>query len=66
MAKWEYNTVTFETTGFGGGKLNTESFNDRINILGQQGWELVSCFDTNMFYGETKVVVAVMKRAVSD
>ncbi len=61
--KWEYTTVMFEATGwFLGGKLDGQKFNDRLNKLGEQDWELVSVFDTNMAEGATRNVVAVLKK----
>jgi hypothetical protein len=43
-------------------KLDGEAFNNKLNELGGQGWELVSVFDTNMGHGTTRDVVAVFKR----
>ncbi len=64
--KWEYTTVTFEAKGwFLGGILDEKQFNQRLNQMGQEGWELVSVFDTNMHEGVTRYVVAVFKRPVS-
>jgi hypothetical protein len=61
--KWEYMTVMFTATGFWlGGKLDGDGFNAKLNELGQQGWELVSVFDTNMLHGQTRDVVAIFKR----
>jgi hypothetical protein len=61
--KWEYLTVKFATSGFLlGGKLDGDAFNEKLNELGEQGWELVSAFDTNMDQGMTRDVVAVLKR----
>jgi len=61
--KWEYRTVVFATTGFFvGGKLDGQEFNDKLNALGDEGWELVNVFDTNMIQGQTRDVIAVLKR----
>ncbi len=63
--KWEYLTIMMATGGnwFGlGGVLDGEAFNAKLNELGEQGWELVSVFDTNMGHGKTRDVVAVFKR----
>ena len=61
--KWEYMTAFFEAQGWlQGGKLDGQKFTDRINQLGQEGWELVSVFDTNYQGGATRDVVAVLKR----
>ncbi len=61
--KWEYMTLVFAATGFFyGGKLDGEKLTDRLNELGQEGWELVSVFDTNMLHGQTRDVFAILKR----
>jgi hypothetical protein len=61
--KWEYMTLVFAATGFFlGGKLDGKKLNDRLNELGEEGWELVSVFDTNMLEGTTRDVYAILKR----
>jgi hypothetical protein len=61
--KWEYLSVAFAATGFWvQGKLDGDAFNERLNQLGQKGWELVSVFDTNVGGGGTRDVFAVFKR----
>ena len=60
--KWEYNTVKLATKGFMGGKLDEVEFTKYMNELGSDGWELVTAFDTNKSYGETRDVVAIFKR----
>lgn len=62
MARWEYRTIEFDTTGFMGGILNVNDFNRTLNDYGREGWELVSCFDTNQSQGASRKVIAVMKR----
>jgi len=53
----------FEASGwFLGGKLDGEKFNERLNQLGKEGWELVSVFDTNVQGGRSRDVVAVLKQ----
>jgi hypothetical protein len=65
--RWEYRTVMFDVTGwFLGGVLDGAKFNDRLNQLGEEGWELVSVFDTNLHQGGTRNVVAVLKRPLSE
>ena len=63
--KWEYKTIKIGTTGFSGGILDEVKFDKYMNDLGQQGWELVTAFDTNQGYGATRDVVAVFKRPVN-
>ncbi len=62
MDKWEYQTVQFETKGVMGGIVDLNAFQDELNALGSEGWELVACFDTNMSYGQSRYVIAVLKR----
>lgn len=64
MNLWEYHTEKFETSGFMGGILDVEAFNNCLNRLGQQGWELVNTFDTNMSHGQTRFIIAIFKRPV--
>jgi len=65
-SRWEYTTLAMGAGGFltGGGQIDPQALTDRLNSLGDEGWELVSIFDTNRATGETRVVVAVLKRAV--
>jgi hypothetical protein len=61
--KWEYRTVMLEASRwFLGGKIDGNLFNDHLNKLGEEGWELISTFDTNFTNGGTRDVVAVFKR----
>jgi hypothetical protein len=64
MTRWAYKTIKLATTGFSGGKLDTDVFENLLNGLGHEGWELVSTFDTNHANGATRDVVAVFKRPV--
>ncbi len=63
MNKWEYKTIKLETTGwFVGGNLNEKKLDEHMNMLGEEGWELMSAFDTNKSFGESRDVVAIFKR----
>ncbi|MEW9094623.1 MAG: DUF4177 domain-containing protein [Clostridiaceae bacterium] len=62
MDKWEYTSIKVETKGLLGGILEIEDFNFKLNELGEQGWELVSCIPTNQDNGKTREVSAVFKR----
>jgi len=62
MDRWEYKTVKFVPGGFFGGKLDTEEFNIELDKLGNDGWELVSCFDTSQHEGSSREVITVFKR----
>jgi hypothetical protein len=61
--KWEYKTLKFDAKGFLGGVVDVQQLDRELNALGQQGWELVSIFDTNMIvHGTTREIVATLKR----
>ena len=63
MQRWEYKTIKLKTTGWlTGGELNAADFDGILNELGDDGWELISAFDTNQAYGASLDVVAVFKR----
>jgi hypothetical protein len=59
---WEYRTARFETHGMSGGILEPEEFDAVLNQLGQDGWELVSVFETIHRGGTTRFVFATFKR----
>lgn len=62
MQKWEYKTVKVETKGFLGGIVDTNALDTLLNQYGQQGWNLISVFDTNLYQGASREIVAVFKR----
>lgn len=64
MERWEYQTVKYTLGGFLTNKMDAKEFDDMLNRAGGEGWELVSCFDTSMYQGETKNILAVFKRRV--
>ena len=65
MERWEYSAIKMLTKGFAGGILDMQNFDTELNRMGAEGWELVSCFDTNQSYGQTREVVSVFKRKMS-
>ncbi len=61
--KWEYRTLKLDTTKYVfGSDLDATKLDQYMNQLGEEGWELVTAFDTNVGSGQTKDVVAVFKR----
>lgn len=60
--QWEYKTIKLAATGMLGGKLDETKFDEYLNRLGRDAWELVAAFDTNQAYGATRDVVAIFKR----
>ena len=68
LMKWEYKTLKIEPEKkfwSWGGDLDSEGVDSQLNLMGQQGWELVSAFDTNSStHGATRFVVLIFKRPV--
>jgi hypothetical protein len=64
LDKWEYKTIKFETKGFVGGILDARNFEDELNNLGEKGWEVVSCFPTAQSSGQSREIIAVLKRKI--
>lgn len=62
---WEYKTIKLAARGFMGGKFDENQLDSYMNELGSQGWELVTGFDTNKNYGETRDVVVIFKRPLA-
>jgi len=60
--KWEYKTVKQKAKGLMGGKVDEVQLDAMMNNLGRDGWELVSAFDTNEAYGNTRDVIVIFKR----
>lgn len=65
MERWEYRSIKVLSKGFLGGILEIQEFDTELNRMGSEGWELVSCFDTNQSEGATREVIAVFKRKLS-
>jgi hypothetical protein len=60
---WEYRTVRIPASGgFLGGKFNDTQLTTTLNDLGAQRWELVSTFVTHQGYGQSREIVAILKR----
>lgn len=59
--RWEYKTLSFKKRSFFSGAIDTEAFNQQLDALGRDGWELVSICP-NSFMGAPSGVVAVLKR----
>jgi hypothetical protein len=62
--KWEYKTIKLKTKGMLGGNFDERELDDMMNEYGSQGWELVSGFDTNQAYGQSRDVVIIFKRQI--
>ena len=58
METFECNSYLYDTTGFGGGSVDAARFQDELNLLGSDGWELVSSFSTTQSQGSSKALSA--------
>jgi len=62
MESFEYKVMTYDTKGFFGGNVEVQQIEDQLNLLGNDGWEMVSCTTTNQSYGSSKSIVCIFKR----
>jgi len=62
MKKFEYKTHVIDTKGFSGGKVEVDEIDSILNVMGQQGWELVRTETTSLTQGATRCILFVFKR----
>ena len=62
MKKYEYKTQVIEAQGLWGGKINVGEFNNSLNEMGRDGWELVGTTASNEAAGRTASIICVFKR----
>lgn len=62
MQRWEYKTLKILTHGFIGGQFKEDDLEVQLNEYGEEGWEVVSCVNTNQSEGASFSVIVVMKR----
>jgi hypothetical protein len=62
MEKFEYKTLFTDAKGALGGKVDQDAFEDDLNHMGLQGWELVSTVSAAQSYGSTRWIISVFKR----
>lgn len=66
MSAFEYKVIEFDTkSSLLGGKVDTSMIEQKLNILGSEGWELASSFTTNQGNGYTRKIVYTFKREKS-
>ena len=67
MRKFEYKVLDVVAGGWwSGGEINHQELADKLNELGRQGWEVVSCTDLNRTNGASRSVIIIMKRPIND
>ena len=62
MKKFEYQTKVIDTKFSWRGKVNTEGFNQILNDMGREGWELVEVTASNQGFGNTESFICIFKR----
>ena len=62
MEKYEYKVVAYDTKGFFGGNVEISQIEKQLNLLGNDGWEMVSSTTTSQSYGASKSIVCIFKR----
>ena len=62
MDRFEYKTLFTDAKGILGGKVDEDRFQDELNELGAQGWELVNTVAAAQSYGSTRWIISVFKR----
>ncbi len=67
MNKYEYKTVFTDSKGiFGmGGKIDQTTYQNELNELGLEGWELVNTVASAQDYGSTKTIISIFKRKIN-
>lgn len=64
MDKFEYKTLFTDAKGVFGGKVDQYTFQNELNELGLQGWELVSTVSATQSYGSTRWIISTFKRKI--
>ena len=64
MEKFEYKTLFTDAKGIFGGKVERGAFQNDLNELGSQGWELVNTVPSAQSYGSTRWIISIFKRKI--
>lgn len=64
MEKFEYKTLFTDAKGVLGGKVDQTEYQNELNELGAQGWELVSTVAAAQSYGSTRWIITTFKRKI--
>ena len=64
MDQFRYKTYIYNPTGFTGGHVDEREFEDELNRLGSDGWELVSAVSSNAGNGYTREIVCILKKKI--
>ena len=64
MEKFEYKTLTTNVKGIWGGNVDLEKYENQLNQLGADGWELVSSVAVAEVQGATRWIISTFKRKI--
>ncbi len=65
MKRFEYKVLKKDISGgffSGGGIVEVDELQKELDKLGNEGWELVNTFDTNMHEGKSRDVVLILRK----
>jgi hypothetical protein len=62
--KVEYKFLKTKDKGWFTVSINFDELEDKLNQLGQEGWDVVTSLDINAGQGGTKEVVLLLKRYI--
>ncbi|MEI9807396.1 MAG: DUF4177 domain-containing protein [Bacteroidota bacterium] len=66
MQKFEYKLLDLSTKRWWSGRIDHQELTSKLNDLGKEGWEAVSCSDINKWEGASRSVTIIMKRPLND
>ncbi len=65
MTGWEYRTVKVQCRGVLGGRVDEREIDRILNMMGLDGWELVTAVANAVAYGQTQSLLYTFKRPLS-
>ena len=65
MDQFEYKILSTDAKGILGGKVDNDTFENELNKLGMQGWELVNTVAIAQSYGNTRWLTSIFKRKIN-
>ncbi len=60
--KWEYRLEKIKMVGILSKTIEQSLVINSLNLLGNDGWELITMEGTNVLLGETAEIIAILKR----
>ena len=60
--RWEYRVAQINVSGFFGPDIDIDQLGAYLNVVGSDGWELVSMVDVSRGNGSTSEIIVTLKR----